>query len=299
MKRFFFGSFATGFGTVCGILVIGFVIVAPFVSPLHPDQIDTLTRLAAPSWTHPLGTDDLGRDVLVRLAVGGRLSLVCAVAAVAISGFAGLVLGGVAGLAGSVVDTVLMRVADALQGYPQIMLAVIVAVALGRGMVPVTIALAVAYWPYFAKISRGLVRPLRSAQYVQAAVAQGANRAYLLRRHILPAVFPPLLTQMTMAVGEAIIAIAGLSLIGLGAQEPTPEWGAIISESASFILQAWWYPLFAGLPLFLASMSFNLLGDSLRENMGRWRAVARGGRSAATADAPAAMPPALDAVEQL
>ncbi|BBB01475.1 putative peptide ABC transporter permease [Actinacidiphila reveromycinica] len=267
-RRLFFGNLATGVGTVCGLVVLVFVTVVPLLSPYDPTRLDASNRLLAPSWSHWLGTDDLGRDVLVRLAEGGRLSLVCAVGAVACAAVLGAVVGALCGYLGGVVDAVLMRVADALQGFPQVLLALLVAAGLGRGMAATTAATAVAYWPYFAKITRGLVRQVRGALYVQAAVAQGAGVAYVLRRHLLPQTATALFTQATMAVGEAIVFISGLSLIGLGAQEPTPEWGLIIAQSAGFVLQAWWYPTFAGLALFLAVLSANLLGDALRENLG-------------------------------
>jgi peptide/nickel transport system permease protein len=267
MRKIFFGSFASGLGTVCGLIVLTFVIFVPVFSSYDPGQISSGARLLAPSWQHWMGTDDLGRDVLVRLAVGGRLSLFCAVVAVVVAAAIGLVLGALAGYLGSWADAVIMRVADALQAFPQILLALLIAFSLGGGMVPTTIAVAVSYWPYFAKISRGLVLSMRGSSFVLAAVAQGARTPYVVRRHLLPRIYPPLITQMTMAVPEAVITISGLSLIGLGAQDPTAEWGAIIAESAGFIFQAWWYPAFAGLALFLAALSFNLLGDSLRENL--------------------------------
>ncbi|MEU1301429.1 ABC transporter permease [Streptomyces shenzhenensis] len=267
-RRLFFGNAATGVGTVCGLVVLLFVVVVPIVSPYDPTRLDASNRLLAPSWSHWLGTDDLGRDVLVRLAEGGRLSLVCAIAAVAGATVLGAVLGALCGYLGGMIDAVLTRVADALQGFPQVLLALLIAASLGRGMTAATAATAVAYWPYFAKITRGLVRQTRGALYVQAAVAQGAGVLYVLRRHLLPQTAATLFTQATMAIGEAIIFISGLSLLGLGAQEPTPEWGLIIAQSAGFVLQAWWYPAFAGLALSLAALSANLLGDSLRTNLG-------------------------------
>jgi peptide/nickel transport system permease protein len=267
VRQLFFGDFPTAVGTIAGFLVIGFVIVAPFVSPYNPNTINALLRLSPPSWAHPFGTDELGRDVFLRLAVGGRLSLVCAIIAVAASGAVGLVVGGFAGYVGSVLDLAVMRLADAFQGFPQLLLGLVIAFSMGGGMVSATVAIAVAYWPYFAKISRNLIVSLRSSLYVQSAIAAGAGTVYTVRRHLLPQLFAPLLTQMTMAVGEAIIAISGLSLIGLGAQEPTAEWGAMIAESLTFVIQDWWFPFFAGLPLFLACFSFNLLGDSLRQTL--------------------------------
>lgn len=264
MRRLLFRDAATGFGTVSLLAVVLIVTAGSLLSPYDATSIDVGQALLPPSLAHPFGTDELGRDLFTRFAEGGVTSITLALAVVALSGFAGWIIGGFAGYLGRWIDTVVMRASDALQAFPGILLAMLIAYALGRGTVPIVVALSVAYVPYFVKIARGVAQSHRATNVVRAAQAAGAGSVRIVRVHVLPHILPPLLTQMTMAVGAALLAIAGLSIIGLGAPPPAPEWGALLASSTPHVFQAWWYTVIPGAFITLTSAGFNLLGDSVR-----------------------------------
>lgn len=275
IRRILFRDPAATFATVvlAGILVI--IIAGSLLSPYSATKIDTDRQLLPPSAAHLFGTDELGRDIFTRFAQGGFTSLGLAVAIVVASGLTGLVIGTVIGYRGGALDDAVMRVCDALQAFPMLLLAMLIAYAMGRGTGPLFVALAVAYIPYFVKVARGVALSRREAVFIEAARTQGAGPVRIIATHLLPHVFPPVLTQMTMAAGSALLAIAGLSIIGLGAPAPAPEGGAILAGSATHVFQAWWYVVIPGVLITLTAMAFNLLGDSLREAVD---AVPRGRR---------------------
>lgn len=294
IRRTLFRDTATGFATVVLAAVLLIVVLGTTLSPYAPNAIDTTQQLLSPSIAHPFGTDEFGRDLFTRFAHGGWTSLGLAIAIVAASGVIGLLIGTASGYRGGALDTVVMRACDALQAFPLLLLAMLIAYALGRGTWPLFVALAVAYVPYFVKVSRGVTLSKREAVYVEAARTQGAGTGRILVTHVLPHVFPPVLTQMTMAAGSALLAIAGLSIIGLGAPAPSPEWGAILAGSATHVFQAWWYVVIPGALITLTAMTFSLLGDSLRDTfdegastLGRRRSRAAAVRRAQARRAPA------------
>jgi peptide/nickel transport system permease protein len=264
MRRLLLRDAATVFGTVSLVLVLLVVLLGVAFSPYDPIAIDTAQAFLPPSPSHPFGTDELGRDLFTRFADGGLTSLGLAFAIVLIAGTIGWVVGSAAGYLGRVTDTVVMRSSDALQAFPLLLLAMLIAYALGRGTLPVVVALSVAYIPYFVKVARGVALGYRDTNVVRAAKAAGAGRVHIIRTHVMPHVLPTLLTQMTMAVGASLLAIAGLSIIGLGAPAPAPEWGSILAGSTTHVFRAWWYAVIPGVLITLAAVAFNLLGDSVR-----------------------------------
>ncbi|MFT4279943.1 ABC transporter permease [Microbacterium sp.] len=281
IARALFRDVPTGFATVVLSIVLLLVVLGTAFSPYAPNTIDTSLQLLPPGLDHLFGTDELGRDLFTRFAHGGWTSLGLAIAIVAVSGTVGLLIGTVSGYRGGAVDTVVMRTCDALQAFPLLLLAMLIAYALGRGTLPLFVALTVAYVPYFVKVSRGLALSQRQAVFVEAARTQGAGDIRILATHLVPHVFPPVLTQMTMAAGSALLAIAGLSIIGLGAPAPAPEWGAILAGSATHVFQAWWYVVIPGALITLTAMTFSLLGDSLRDTFDEGAASPRVRRSGA------------------
>jgi peptide/nickel transport system permease protein len=246
------------------LLILG-ALAAPLVSPYDPLRQDLARMLAGPSPAHLLGTDDLGRDVLTRVLYGARLSLGAACLAVAIATLAGVPIGLVAGYLGGRIDDVLMRVIDALQAFPALILAMAIAAALGPGLFNVMVAVGVVYTPRFARLVRGQVLALREEPFVESARAAGATHARVLARHVLPNVVAPLVVTATLGLGTAILASAALSFLGLGSQPPQPEWGRMLSEGRDYLREAWWISTFPGLGIMLTVLGMNLLGDGLRD----------------------------------
>ena len=262
----FLGSAPAVIGTVLLTALLLFIAVGPFIFGYDPNAVDASSRLLAPSTAHPFGTDEVGRDIFTRLAVGGWPSLATAMTIVAVSAGVGLVVGSVAGYLGGVLETVVKRVADGIQAFPTILAAVLITYALRPGMVSIAIALSFCFWPYYAKIARGLALPLRRAGYVESALVQGSSSLRIVVRHIVPTGAPAILTQATIALSEIVIFVGGLSFLGLGVREPTAEWGAMIAGSKDYVFSAPWYGLFPGLIIVATGIAFNLLGDSMREH---------------------------------
>jgi peptide/nickel transport system permease protein len=240
-------------------------LLAPLLAPYDPLLQDLGSRLRPPSREHWLGTDSLGRDIASRLLYGARISLVIGVVVVASAGVFGTIVGLVAGYAGGLVDEALMRLTEVFLAFPALILAMAIAGALGPSLTNAIIAIAAVTWAVYARLVRGQVLSLRRREFVEAARAIGASRVRILRLHLLPNAFAPLMIQASFDMGSSIIAAAGLSFIGFGAQPPTPEWGVMISEGRNFISTQPWLSLFPGLAILIAVGSFNLLGDGLRD----------------------------------
>jgi peptide/nickel transport system permease protein len=240
-------------------------LFAPFLAPYDPLAQDLATRLRPPSPEHWLGTDQLGRDILSRLLYGTRISLLIGVVVVASAGIFGTLVGLVAGYAGGLVDEVLMRLTEVFLAFPPLILAMAIAGALGPSLTNAIIAIAAVTWAIYARLARGQILSLRRREFVEAAHGIGASQIRIVLRHLLPNAVAPLLVQASFDMGSAIIAAAGLSFIGFGAQPPTPEWGVMISEGRNYISTQPWLSLFPGLAILFAVGSFNLLGDGLRD----------------------------------
>jgi peptide/nickel transport system permease protein len=240
-------------------------LLAPLLAPYDPLAQELGARLRPPSPEHWLGTDSLGRDIASRILYGARISLIIGVVVVTSAGLVGTAVGLVAGYAGGLVDEALMRLTEVFLAFPALILAMAIAGALGPSLTNAIIAIAAVTWAVYARLVRGQILSLRRREFVEAARTIGASRTRIVVRHLLPNALAPLMIQASFDLGSSIIAAAGLSFIGFGAQPPTPEWGVMISEGRNFISTQPWLSLFPGLAILLAVGSFNLLGDGLRD----------------------------------
>jgi peptide/nickel transport system permease protein len=241
------------------ILVIGASII-----PYPPGAVQVADTLRPPSPRHFLGTDQLGRDVYSRLLMGTRVSLPTGFVVVTLAGLFGALYGGIAAYAPARVEERMMRLTDLFFCFPPLILAMAIAAALGIGWRNTVLAMTVVWWPKYARMGRSLVLVQRSREYVEAANALGSTPARILLRHIMPNALGPLITFLTLDIGNAIVTFAGLSFLGLGIVPPTPEWGAMVSQGQALI-QQWWVSLFPGIAIFTVVMGFNFLGDGLRD----------------------------------
>ena len=239
--------------------------VAPWIAPHDPLAQDLYGRLSPPSAKNWFGTDDFGRDILSRVLHGSRVSLRVGVAAVAIALVVGTVIGLMAGYWGGLLDNVLMRLMDLMLAFPSILLAIVVVAVLGPSLNNAMLAVGIVSIPQYARLVRASVLSIREQDYVTAARALGARDARIILAAILPNCVAPLTVQSTLGLAGAILDAAGLSFLGLGAQPPTPEWGAMLSGGRDFILSAPWVLTFPGLAILLTVLAFNLLGDGLRD----------------------------------
>jgi peptide/nickel transport system permease protein len=251
------------FGLVVLTLIVGLAVFAPLFG--DPETNDFAALLQPPTAEHPLGTDDLGRDTLARIAHGARVSMQAGVMATLLAMAVGVPLGLVAGYYRGWADLVISRLTDVLLAFPFLILAVGLAAILGPSLRNVVIALGIGALPSFIRVTRGEVLGLREQDYVAGAVADGAGDVRILRRYILPNALSPLLVQATVTVPEAIIGEAVLSFLGLGVQPPTPSWGTMLSAAQGFLAQAPLLAVFPGVAIALAALSFNLVGDGLRD----------------------------------
>jgi peptide/nickel transport system permease protein len=254
--------FAFGLFTAFVILAL----IGPWIVPYDPLASDTVNAMQAPTWAHWFGTDHLGRDILSRIVVATRLDFGIAVSAVALSFVIGSALGCLAGFHGGWIDTVVGRSSDTIMAFPLFVLAMGIVAALGNTVANIVIATAVINLPFYIRISRAEINVRREAGYVEAARLSGASDIRILATHLFPNILPPMMVQISLNMGWAILNAAGLSFIGLGVQAPTPEWGIMVAEGATYIISGeWWVALFPGAVLMLAVFCFNLLGDGLRD----------------------------------
>lgn len=252
-------------GTFVVVLVL-LALAAPFVAPYDPMQVDMSVSLEPPSGAHWLGTDDLGRDVLSRTIWGSRVSLSVGLIAVGIGLGIGVTLGLISGYVGGLFDLIAMRGIDALLAFPALILAISITAALGPQIQNAMIAIGVVAVPLYTRLTRGQVLSVREREYVTAARTLGAGPFRIVLRHIFPNVTNPLIVQGTLSIAFAILAEASLSFLGLGAQPPTPTWGADLNYSRGYLANLkWWMSVGPGLGIFLAVFSFNFLGDALRD----------------------------------
>ena len=241
-------------------------IFGPSVVPYDPLETNTANALQPPSWSHWFGTDQVGRDVFSRVIVATRLDLSISVAAVALSFVVGSMLGAVAGYWGGWLDSVLNRFLDTIMAFPLFVLAMGIVAALGNTIENIIYATAIINMPFYARLVRAEVNIRRNAGFVRAAKLSGNSDLRVLAFHIFPNALPPMMVQVSLNLGWAILNAAGLSFIGLGVRPPTPEWGIMVAEGANFIVSGeWWLAVFPGLWLMIAVFTFNLLGDGLRD----------------------------------
>lgn len=252
---------------VLGVVMVLFwfiaTVAAPLMTPYDPLEM-VARRLQAPSWSHWLGTDALGRDVLTRTLYGAMHSIPIAVMVVAVAVTIGALLGAISGFVGGIVGAAIMRLVDITLSFPPMLLAMAVAASLGPGLGNAAIAMVIVWWPVYARLMRAQVLEVREREHVEAAVASGATQGRVLFKHILPLCWTPVLISATMDLGQVILLAASLSFIGLGATPPTPEWGSMISDGAAQFY-SWWVALGPGLAILTIVLGFNFIGDGLRD----------------------------------
>lgn len=254
------------FYSVIVLIIIAVLIPIIFPSAKHINQdTNPSIKLLAPSLQHIFGTDELGRDIFKRVLLGTRISLTTALFAVGLAIVIGVPLGAAAGFLGGSIDEIIMRFTDIFLGFPPLLLSIAIAAFLGPNLRNATLAIALAWWPWYTRIVRGQALSLKERPFVKASEAMGAPPGKIIFRHIIPNCIAPVIVQASMDIGGVILTIASLSFLGLGAQPPQPEWGLMVSTSRNYFLNAWWYSIFPGLAIFFTVLIFNLLGDGLRE----------------------------------
>ena len=254
-------------GTLIVILAIVAALIGPLVWPYDSSAQELARRLEAPSVAHPLGLDELGRDILARLLQGARISLMVGIAVVSVSSTVGMLFGSIAGYFGGPVDDVISRVIDILMAFPGILLAIALVAVLGPSLVNVVLALSVIGWVGYARLVRGQALRAREFEFVQAARASGASAARIVLRHVLPTAIPAVVVQATLGMAGAIIAEAALSFLGLGVQPPTPSWGTMLDAGRAHLFDAPHLTIFPGLAIATLVLGFNFLGDGLRDRV--------------------------------
>jgi peptide/nickel transport system permease protein len=247
------------------VIFIFLAILAPLITPYNPEVINMKERLQPPSASHWFGTDEVGRDLLTRVAYGARLSLGMGISVVVIAGLIGTIIGAFAGYIGGKIGQVIMRVMDVVLAFPTLVLAMALTAALGPSLFNAMLAIAIVKIPVFVRLARSETLVVREKLYVKAAKTFGLSDIWIISRHIIPNVITPVIIQVTLDLGDAILLIATLGFLGLGAQPPTPEWGSMIHTGWEYFMDQWWYATFPGIAIFLASVSFNLLGDGFRD----------------------------------
>ena len=255
-------------GTVCAGLLAAIVVcalLAPWIAPYDFDAIDLTSLMQGPSWSHHLGTDELGRDILSRIIWGARISLSVGFLSVSLGALAGVSLGIISGYYGGWVDAAIMRFCDLLLAFPGILLAIAVIAVLGPGITNVIYAVAIFSIPVFARLARGTTLQLKRTVYVDASRAIGVTDWVIMMRHILPGTLPNVIVYFSMRIGTSILTAAALSFIGLGAQPPSPEWGAMLADGRTYMGVADHLTVFPGIAIFVTVLAFNLFGDGLRD----------------------------------
>jgi peptide/nickel transport system permease protein len=263
--RVLFGRGLVIFGVVVILLAVIMAIFAPFLAPYNPYDQDLSQSLVQPNAHHLLGTDSLGRDTLSRLIYGSRNSLLVGVVALAIAATIGITMGLVAGYLGGWVYTVIMRFIDSLMCFPMIMLALLIAALLGGGIKNVMVAIGVAMLPGYARLMCGQVLSVKENDYVMAAASEGASNLRIMLKHVLPNCFPPLIVLMTMQIGAAILAEAGLSFLGIGIRPPAAAWGLMVNDGRYYLLSNPVLSFAPGMAIMLVVFAFNMVGDGLRD----------------------------------
>lgn len=253
----------TGFAIVALVVLVG--LLAPVLAPYDPNEMNIPARLQAPGAEHLFGTDEMGRDILSRVMYGARISIAVGVIIVAVSAAIGIVLGSLSGYFGGRADQAVLAVTDMILAFPSMVLALALTAAMGPGLLNTMLAVIIVRIPMYTRLMRGQVLVAKEQQYVRAARTFGEKPFWIVARHIVPNCLTPLMVQMTLGIGDAILIASSMSFIGLGAQPPTPEWGAMISTARIYAIDQWLYAAFPGLSILITIMGFNLIGDGIRD----------------------------------
>lgn len=253
------------FGLIIVIVLLILIIFAGVFTKYEYSAQDFGSRFLLPSWDHPMGTDNFGRDLWSRLLYGGRISMLVAVVAVAIATGLGIIFGSIAGYFGGKTDLIITRLMDILMAIPALLLAIAISSALGSGPIKTAVAISISSIPHAARIMRSTVMSVKGNEFVEAARATGSGNARIIFKHILPNTIAPLIVNATLQLGGCIMSISGLSFIGLGVQPPTPEWGSILAAGRAYIRDFWPIIVFPSLFIVLTVFGFNLFGDALRD----------------------------------
>ena len=254
---------------VLGLLIIGLLVLiavlAPVIAPYDPVETNIGNRLQPLSFAHYFGTDEMGRDIFSRIVWGSRLTLYVIGLVAIIAAPVGILVGTVAGYFGGIIDTMLMRITDIFLAFPKLILALAFVSALGPGIENAIIAISITSWPPYARIARAETITIRNCDFIKAVRLQGASALRIITGHIMPLCLPSLIIRVTLDMAGIILTAAGLGFLGLGAQPPSPEWGAMTSSGRTYIIDHWWLITMPGSAIFIVSLAFNLLGDGLRE----------------------------------
>jgi peptide/nickel transport system permease protein len=265
-------------GLLIAVALVTIAVFAPLIAPYSGDAGSATHPLASflpPSSQHWFGTDNVGRDIFSRVLYGARISLSIAAIVIAFSCVVGIPLGIAAGYFGGIVDNLLMRVTDIFLAFPALLLALALASALTPSVGNATLAIAVTWWPWYARLARGQAASIAGRPYIESCRALGISSLRILFRHVLPNSVTPVIVQASLDVGGVILTAAALSFLGLGAQDPTPEWGLLVSQGEAYFTTQWWLVTFPGAAILLAALAFNLVGDGLRDRLDPRRATRR------------------------
>ena len=252
-------------GTVIIVLFLLITALAPLLAPYSPSAQNLSIRLQAPSWEHPFGTDDYGRDILSRVLYGSRIAFQIVLIVTLISGILGVIIGITAGYYGGAIDEVLMRLTDMFLAFPRLILAMAIAAMLGPSIINAIIAISLVQWTQYARLARAEALRVKGQPYIESIRSMGASNLRIIFLHILPMSISPILVQLTLRMGTVIITAASLGFLGLGAQPPSPEWGVMVADGRSFLIDQWWISIFPGIAIALIVFGFNLLGDGIRD----------------------------------
>jgi len=252
-------------GMIFLVLLVLTALFADFIAPYPYDFQDYNSTLQFPSWQHLMGTDDNGRDIFSRIIFGSRISLRIGFISLSIGATIGCVLGAIAGFFGKIADTLIMRFMDIMMSIPKTVLAIAIATTLGPGLTNAMIAVAISSVPEFARVVRASTMTVKDQEYIEAARSIGCKKSRIILRYVFPNIMAPIIVQVTLGIGVAIILAASLSFLGLGIQPPTPEWGAMLSASRTYIRDQWYMVAFPGFAIMLTVLALNLFGDGLRD----------------------------------
>ena len=268
MRRFWL-HFSRNPLSLLGMIIIVILVLTgifgPYLAPYDPVAISPAERLQSPDREHLLGTDELGRDVLSRIIAGSRISLEIGLSIVFLSASIGMLIGLASGYFGGPVDHILMRITDIFISLPTLILAIAITAALGPSLPNAVLAMVLVWWPIYARLIRGEVLSVKGKDYIRAMKVMGASPLRIIVFHVLPNTIDSVIVRASIDFGNAVMFCAALSFIGLGAQPPTPEWGAMVTAGQNYMRDAWWIITFSGLAIFLTVMGFNLLGDGIRD----------------------------------